>query len=313
MHNKPKLLTSGVLQIKLKNKLLKWIWKWLIISKVWSFQTGFIAVTAGSALSASSFNICFYVLMLIGISSLNAIANIYNDIHDFKRGIDKEQSKAVIERKHPSIKGSPTYTPESHLKLSMLIFFLIALACGSYIAYYRGIIILVLGLAGAAITLLYTIGKARLRFPGYGELATFLTYGPLLVSSAYYVNAGSFSYSALFVSVPIGISIMLILLSNNIRDITADRRAGLITLANALGKKKALFVFISFLMLMYASAILLSFMHIISYWALLLLLSAPYAWHIARIHMKGIPPNSAALVSNLAFIFGILLSIGIAL
>ncbi len=296
-----------------KNKLLKWVWKWLIISKVWSFQTGFIAVTAGSALSASRFNISFYALMIIGISSLNAIANIYNDIHDFKRGIDKKQSKAVIERKHPAIKGSPTYTPESHLKLSMLLFFLIALACGSYIAYYRGIIILVLGLAGASITLLYTIGKARLRFPGYGELATFLTYGPLLVSSAYFVNAGSFSYRALFVSVPIGISIMLILLSNNIRDIAADKKAGLITLANSLGKKKAFFVFSVFLALIYVFVILLSFMHVISYWALISLLSVPYAWHIARKHMKSMPANSAALVSNLAFLFGILLSLGIAL
>ncbi|MEM0148060.1 MAG: prenyltransferase [Candidatus Micrarchaeaceae archaeon] len=293
---------------KNKMSLISRIRKWMIISKVWSFQTVFIAVTTGSILALKSFNIEFYLAMLIGVVSLNAIANIYNDIHDFKVGIDKENDAAVIERKHPMFKNSETYTPERMLKLSVFILLVISISCGIYIAIFRGIFVLFLGTLGALMAFSYTLGKSRLKLPGYGEIMTFLVYGPLLVCSSFYVNSGYFSLVSLFASIPIGIMIMLILFANNIRDIEADKQAGLVTLANTLGAKKSLMLFEIFII----AAYMFSFANIIfiGLSALFTILSFPFVWHILKVFHKSIPPNAAAMTSKVALLFGILFALG---
>jgi len=64
-------------------------------------------------------------------------------------------------------------------------------------------------------------------------------WGPLMIAGGYYVITGSFDWSAVAVSIPVGLLVTAILHGNEWRDISEDARAGIVTFSIRAGRRVA--------------------------------------------------------------------------
>ena len=286
--------------------------KWLLIVKFWTFPISMVPITVGAVFSKAGFSPMLYLLMVLGIVSVNFAANMLNDIFDFRHGVDKPSDVAVMRRVHPLIAGTAT---EHQLLAASAILILIAAACGAYITSLRGLPVAAACIIGILAAVLYTAGRKNIKSAGLGELLVFIIYGPLMTAMSYFVESGHFSYAVLAVSVPVGLAISMILLANNIRDVKADSEAGLSTLAVRIGLKRAKSVFSLMAAAVYASIIIYSAAGLIPLYSLVTLASIPYAFGMIRniTSNRDTPHNSAELVSRFAVLFGIFLAAGVLL
>jgi 1,4-dihydroxy-2-naphthoate octaprenyltransferase len=99
--------------------------------------------------------------------------------------------------------------------------------------------ILLLGLAGVLGAYFYTGAPLKLAYRGLGDLMVFTLMGPGYVLGAYYVQALSFSWTALIASLPMGFLCSGVLQANNLRDIENDRGHGKRTFAVIVGRRAA--------------------------------------------------------------------------
>ena len=281
--------------------------KWLFIGRWWSFYTDFIAVSVGSVLALPRFNMLLYGLMLAGTISMNAFANFMNDIYDFRHG-EWDRKKAKVRNPNPI---TEKLVSEGALWNASATALVIAALCGLYIYAIRGPIILLFGMIGIILAYTYSAGEHSIKSLMLGELAVFLVYGPLMTNAAYFVETGSFGVSAAYASIIVGLSIMLVLFANNIRDIKADKSINMETAAGKLGPGRSIYIFGLLIALMYILLAVLVIASILPVFSALALLSIPYAIKVNRIMKKKVPDNSAKLTSKLALLFFVLLSIGI--
>ena len=123
------------------------------------------------------------------------------------------------------------------MKLISAAFYAVGLGIGLYLAVARAFWpIVIIGAVGAFISYFYTAPPLRLVHRGLGEFAVFLGFGPVMVLGAYEVQARTFSWEALYASVPVGILVALILYVNEVPDRPGDAAAGKRTLPVRLGK-----------------------------------------------------------------------------
>ncbi|HHI76486.1 MAG TPA: prenyltransferase, partial [Gammaproteobacteria bacterium] len=74
---------------------------------------------------------------------------------------------------------------------------------------------------------------------GLGVPLVFLLMGVLFVGGAYYAITGHIGWRVIWLSLPFSLLASLLLLSNELRDLEADRAAGIRTLSVRLGRDRA--------------------------------------------------------------------------
>jgi len=117
------------------------------------------------------------------------------------------------------------------MSLMALGFYAVGLGIGVYLAVTRAFWpMLVIGALGGLISFFDTAPPLRLVHRGLGEIGVFLGFGPIMVMGAYYVQARTWSWEALFASLPVGILVALVLYVNEIPDRAGDAAAGKRTL-----------------------------------------------------------------------------------
>jgi 1,4-dihydroxy-2-naphthoate octaprenyltransferase len=134
-----------------------------------------------------------------------------------------------------------------------------------------------------------------------------------MVSGAYYVQRSSFSGQPVWVSVPVGILVALILFANNIRDLASDTRARVCTIATILRKEGAVKLYRSLIFASYGITLLLIVGGQLSLWALITLISLPLALKLVKQIQVAVPPDADARTAQLNTIYGLLLVISIVL
>jgi 1,4-dihydroxy-2-naphthoate octaprenyltransferase len=172
------------------------------------------------------------VLCALGVTCLQATANLINDYFDFRHGVD--QHVGTEGRLSGWALGRGDMRPPQVLALA-LAFLVVALACGGYIAFRRGPEVLAMAAAGVAVLYSYTGPPLKLKHHALGEVAVFLVFGPGIMLSAAYVVSGEFCLLAALLCVPVGLATTAVLMGNNLRDADVDRRAGVFTIAHIAG------------------------------------------------------------------------------
>lgn len=191
-----------------------------------------VPVLLGIAIAAShgAFTWWTAILTLIGASLAHLAANVTNDVFDTLSGADDANvnptqfsggSRVVI------------YDLVTIRQLSVLAaaLFAGAAAIGLLLVWVTGSLTLLwIGLAGILIGILYTAPPIKLVYRGLGEIAIAFAFGPILLLGAYVVQAGSLSWEAAVLSVPMGILVALILYVNEVPDRVGDASVGKRTL-----------------------------------------------------------------------------------
>jgi len=261
----------------------------------------FFPVTLGALEAAREglFDPLLYILTLLGVSLIHFGLNAANDVFDFKLGADKVNLTPT-----PFSGGSRVLVEglitERGMKLLFSICYLIGIGIGLYLALTRGFIpIISLTLLGFFLSFFYTAPPFKLAYRGLGEIAIFLGFGPTLVLGSYFVQAQRFTLEALYLSIPIGILIMLILYVNEIPDRPWDAKAGKRTLIVRLKKEAIVKGYYALIALVYVSIVIGSFIGLLPIYCLASLITVIWAPKVAK-GIKENFENAYALIPTMA-------------
>lgn len=300
---------------------------WFIATRPFSFAASAIPVVFGSLLAVfyggAELYIWRVVLSLIGILSLHAAANIYNDVCDYKRGLDREVnpgSGAVVRQ---------LLSPRAALYGASLFLF-VGSCIGFWLTYLAGYSVLILGVLGVFIGFVYSSTKRGLKYLALGDFAIFISFGILISLGGWVVQTGIFAWLPVVWILPYSFLVTAILHANNWRDSEHDKVGNCKTMANLLGDSGS-YTYYKFLII--APYVLVVSMFIISFllpygimlqWEkmpapfLLTMLSLPCAIKPLRVAKERKSENGriqfAGLDSDtaqLSLVFGVLSIVGI--
>jgi 1,4-dihydroxy-2-naphthoate polyprenyltransferase len=202
------------------------------------------------------------------------------------------------------------------VKAGMILTFGLAAALGLYLVWLGGLPILIIGFTAIVCAVAYTGGPFPLGYYGLGEIAVFIFFGLASVIGTYYVQAGSVSSSAVWMSVPPGMIITAILVVNNLRDIENDREAGKNTLAVLLGEQATKIEYSLCMFIAYLAIPLAAWPGVVPWTALVSWVSLPLAFKALHetLTKKGRPLNTAlAHTGQTALAFSVLFWLGLLL
>jgi len=166
---------------------------------------------------------CLVVALLLQI-----VANLANDLSDFRRGADSD-------RVGPTRAAAAGLLSPRALEWGIGLTIVAAGLAGGYLALAGGPAMLAVGAAAVVAALAYTGGPWPYGYRGLGEPLVFVFFGLVAVGGTAYLQAGRLEPLAVAAAVPVGALVTAILVVNNQRDIATDRAAGKRTLAVQFG------------------------------------------------------------------------------
>ena len=284
--------------------------KYVIATRPWSFIMSFISVSVGTLLAAEGGSVSWiwFAMTAVGIVLFHAAANLFNDYFDTLYRIDQQDSPTAKYRPQPILSG--LLTPRQVLAEAVILFAL-TFAIGITTALIRSWHVLWIGIIGLLTSYFYTAGPVKFKYRAFGEFAVFMMWGPLMIEGAYAVQRQALSLKALWISVPFGILVALVLFANNMRDIAYDSRHQVKTLSILLGEHRSFFLFVGLIVLAYLCVLGMMIAGILSLWGLLIFLSVPKAFSLLKTFKEKVPDGADALTAQFDTVFGVLLILAI--
>lgn len=161
------------------------------------------------------------LIMFCAVSAHIAV-NSLNEYQDFQSGLDMNTERTPFSGGSGTLPDNPHLVPLA-LKISVISIGL-TIASGLAIVYLRGTELLLPGLAGVVIIIMYT--KVINRYPVLCLLSPGLAFGILMVGGSYFALTGTYSTEVLLVSLIPFFLVNNLLLLNQFPDVRADRDAG---------------------------------------------------------------------------------------
>jgi 1,4-dihydroxy-2-naphthoate octaprenyltransferase len=263
------------------------------------------ALAVGAAFRPDTALGCLAVAIL-----LQVLANLANDLSDFRRGAD------TPDRAGPTRVASAGLVTPRQLELAIGLTIAAAGLVGAWLAWVGGPAIVALGILAIVAALAYTGGPWPYGYRALGEVFVFIFFGLVAVVGTAYLQALRFEALFVVAAIPMGALITAILVVNNLRDIPTDAAAGKRTLAVALGRRATAVEYGLLLALAFAVpvALLLAGQGVAQ---LLPLCSAPLAAPLLRTVRGFAEPRQLNAVlagtARLALVFGALFSVALAL
>lgn len=174
------------------------------------------------------------LLTAMGVACLHGTGNLLNDYYDYHSGVDRKVEGDENRPGRCLVRGQ--LRPRDVLTLAAACLALAAPIC-AYIVWQRGPGVFWFAAPAVVSLYCYTGPPLRLKYHALGELVIFITYGPLLLLGAAYVQTGRLEWPVFWASLPIGLATTAILIGNNLRDEDEDGQAGIRTLTQVLGRR----------------------------------------------------------------------------
>lgn len=290
--------------------MLKQFKKYIIATRPWSFTMSLISVSVGTLLASETGTISWFWFFVtaFGIVLFHAAANVANDYFDTRYSVDLPDSPTVKYRPQPIISGMLT---SRQVLGQAVILFAATAVIGVIIAYTRSWYVIVIGAIGALTAFFYTAGPVKFKYRALGEVAVFLMWGPLMIEGAYAVQRQTLSLKALYIAIPFGMLVALVLFANNMRDIAYDSRQKVKTLSILMGIEKSFLLFAGLILAAYVYVFGMIILGVMSIWGLIIFLSVPKAWSLLKTFRQKIPDMADALTAQFDTVFGLLLMLAL--
>lgn len=271
-----------------------------------------VPVLVGTAIGARAgeFRPVPFLAALIASTLIQIGTNLANDYFDFRKGAD------TAERLGPTRVTQAGLIPPNTVLAGTILVFGTAALIGLYLVTVGGVPILIIGALSIIAGVLYTAGPFPLAYHGLGDLFVFIFFGLVAVMGSAYLQADTVTLAMFVASLPVAMIVTAIIVVNNLRDIDTDRRTKKFTLAVILGRTGTRIEFTILVALAYVIVTLASLIGLFSIWTLLVWLTAPLAWQVARIvwREQGRPLNRGLLgIGRLHLFFGALFALGLML
>lgn len=255
------------------------VYNWYMATRPFSFTASIVPVLIGTLLAAYEGEFDFFMLVLVIVASVlvHAGSNLVNDYYDHVKGADAPHQLGrggMIQR--------GLISPRAILVFGLVLFG-IATLIGFYIVYLVGWPVLLFALPSLAAAYFYTGGPKPLGYVALGEATVFIFMGPVIVAGSYYVQTGAVSWTAVLISLPIGLLVTAILQANNIRDIEDDAAANKRTLATFIGHRWAVREYVVLLLGSYLVLGVITIGGAVPLGTLLVFLTLPKAIELVRV------------------------------
>jgi 1,4-dihydroxy-2-naphthoate octaprenyltransferase len=202
------------------------------------FPASVLPVVAGTAWgvhTAGTIDLTVFLLALLATVCVHAASNVLNDVGDEVGGTDRINDQRI----YPYTGGSRfiqmgilSQSSMARLGVGLLV---AAAAMGLALFIEKGPAILLFGLAGITLGVLYSLGPIRLSSLGIGETAVAVAFGVIPVTGAAWLQGASIDTGLILFSLPVSIWVGAILMINEVPDIEADGSTGKNTLPVRLG------------------------------------------------------------------------------
>lgn len=257
--------------------------------------------------SSGIFLIDVFLLTLIAGISIHIGSNIANDYYDHKSGTDDINVDFV----RPFTGGSRMiqrgWMSSREVFIEAMVFFVLGGGIGLYLAYTRGIEVLILGVIGVGSGFFYTAPPFRFVSRGYGEVFIGLNFGVLMTLGAYFVQTQVLAWEAIYPSIPVAILITAVLYINEFPDHDADRDAGKRTIVVRLGRQRAAKGYAVLMVALYFSILVPLLLSFVNWYTILGAATLPIAFLSTRYalvhydHPLPLTPAYAGTVANHLF------------
>jgi 1,4-dihydroxy-2-naphthoate octaprenyltransferase len=281
---------------------------WLIGARLKTMPAVFTPVGVGTAIAYSfgHASVWRFALTLLFAIGFVVGTNYLNDYSDGVRGTDANRVGPV------RLVGSGLASPRQVLWVGMVLFAISALTGFVLAATVSPWLLTLVALCPMG-GWFYTGGTRPYGYRALGEVSVFLFFGVIAVCGTVFIQLGWIPWLALAASVPVGLLVCALLVTNNLRDIPTDTAAGKITLAVVLGDARTRVLYLSFVGAAFISGLALAAARPR---ALLVLAAVPFAVFPVRVVLSGrvgadlVPALEHSCLLLLAF--GALLTIGLA-
>ena len=284
--------------------------EWFGATRYWSFPVSAMPVVATTAFLAwKCYDISWLcaALALIGNVIFHAAGNLLSDWWDYRRGVDNERAYAV-----PNLVFHH-FEPREYLSFSAMLFSA-GIVVGIVLTLMSGWQLLVIGAVGFVLAANYSFFK----FHALGDIFVFVCFAVLPVIGTSFVETGIIDWSALALSLPLGIFTIAVLHDNNTVDITTDKESGIRTFPMFIGEKPSVVLYMAYIVIPYLAAAAFTVAGMLPPASLFCFLSVPVAYKIlkqaygyfekGRVAMLGLDQKTA----QLHLVFSVLLSAGLA-
>ena len=236
--------------------------------------TSLVPALAGglAAIGIAEANWAMLPLALLALLCVHAGTDVINDVEDAARGVD---SPDKIDNSRVFTTGLMSIVEGRRLALA---FFAAAFVLGLVMVAVQGPALLVIGIIGILGGAGYSAGPRPLKFAGLGEISIIFLMGSLMTQGAYTAVTGDpFHPPAFWIGFAPGLLIAATVSGNNLSDIPGDRAAGVRTLAVRLGFDNARVLYLTLLVLSYATPVVVWLAGLFEWPILLPLLTLPLA------------------------------------
>lgn len=247
------------------------------------------------------------LLCLAVALGLQVGVNYANDYSDGVRGTDAL-------RVGPSrLTGSGAAKPRTVLSVA-IVFFALAAAAGVTVVVLSGQYwMLAVGAACIVAAWFYTGGRHPYGYYGLGELFVFVFFGLVATVGTTFVQIGTVTLESWIAGAAAGLLACAVLLSNNLRDLDQDRRAGKRTLTVLFGALTSRILFTVFILLPFAGLWVFTLLYEHAYYVYFaLLLAIPAAIIVLTAKTPKEFLLALKLTSLTAFVYGVGLALAIA-
>ena len=189
---------------------------------------------AFGALHGTELAIFHTILIFLAVVSAQIIANLWNELKDFKSGLDAGQK---IGNAGSLTRGA--VTPKlisTMIKVLMIVPIIIGLYLSSTITWWY----IPAGIICILISFLYSGGPKPISRTPFGEISSGIAMGFAIVLITGYAWTRELSLAFLIPALPATLLVGSIMLTNNIRDIRNDENHGRRTLPIILGRDSAI-------------------------------------------------------------------------
>lgn len=280
--------------------------EWVIAVRPWSFPASVMPIITTLVFlfwKGAEINWFHGMWALVGMLLFHMAGNTWSDYFDYKKSVDADDTFGA------KTLTTGMFSPKEIKRLAIMLL-AAAIACGLGLFAVTGLPLLWIGIAGASLTLLYPM----LKFNALGDLDILLTFGFLPTLGTSYAATGIIDWNVLLIAVPVGLITDGILHSNNTRDITTDRRAGITTMAMSLGTRWAAWLYGFEMIFPFAWVGICSMAGILPIHTIVIFMTLPIAMGCAKTMKNSVGQNPMLIAdldvrtANLQMLFSLLLS-----
>lgn len=217
-----------------------------------------VALGAGSAQWAESFDLVLFLLCVVVALALQVGVNYANDYSDGIRGTDANRVGPA------RLTGSGRVEPAKVKRAAFLSFAVAVVAGLALVALSQLWIMLAIGALALVAAWFYTGGRRPYGYQGLGEVVVFVFFGPVATVGTAWVMVGSIPGETWLTGSAAGFFASAVLLVNNIRDREQDAQVGKKTLAVRLGDRPSQILLVVLLVVPY---VILGVLSLVFIWA----------------------------------------------